>query len=58
MDNKKIKAWEKHGILENAVLEQPPSEVSKIFKELGEVWVTSFALGYACRYRELAAQPA
>ncbi len=23
MDNKKIKIWEKHGILENAVLEQP-----------------------------------
>ncbi len=53
MDNKKIKIWEKHGILENAVLEQPPSEVSKIFKELGEVWITAFALGYACRYRGL-----
>jgi len=53
MDNKKIKTWEKHEILESAVLEQSPSEVSKVFEELGEVWVTAFALGYACRFRGL-----
>ncbi len=53
MDNKKIKPWKKHELLENAVLELPPSDISKLLEELGDVKFTALALGYACRYRGL-----
>lgn len=40
-------------VLEDSVINDPPEEVARVYKELGEVPFTARALGLACRFREL-----
>lgn len=49
--DEKIKPWEKHELLEQAVLRDSPNEVSRLIKSLGNVEFTARALGFACRFR-------
>lgn len=50
---KELSQKQKSRILEGAVLEKTPKEVSRVLKELGAVTFTARALGLACRYRGL-----
>lgn len=51
--NNKPALWQKIERLEMSVIQDPPAEVDKIFRELGKVEFTARALGLACRYRGL-----
>lgn len=49
----KIKPSEKPDILLEAAMTKTPQEVSKVYKSLGAVDYTAYALGLACRFRGL-----
>lgn len=51
--NKDIKPWEKIEKLEMGVMQDAPSEVARLYTEMGELEFTARALGLACRYRGL-----
>ena len=53
MSKTEMKPWKKIEALEQSVLRDPPSEISRLYKELGNVEFTARALGIACRYRGL-----
>ena len=53
MNYANIKPWQRSAMLERAVLEKTPAEVSGIFQALGKTEFTARALGLACRYRGL-----
>ncbi len=44
---------ERIAALETAVINDPPEEVGRVYKQLGNVAFTARALGLACRYRDL-----
>lgn len=49
----KTELWQKIERLEMSVIQDPPAEVAKVCREIGEVDFTARALGLACRYRGL-----
>lgn len=49
----KIKPSEKPDILREAVMTKTPDEIEKVYKSLGTVDFTAYALGLACRFRGL-----
>lgn len=53
MNYANIKPWQRSAMLERAVLEKSPAEVSEMFRALGKTEFTARALGLACRYRGL-----
>ena len=53
MSKTEMKPWKKIEALEQSVLRDTPSEISRLYKELGNVEFTARALGIACRYRGL-----
>lgn len=51
--NNKPSLWQKIERLEMSVIQDAPSEIAKVCREIGEVDFTARALGLACRYRGL-----